>query len=646
MYRLIFTFIIAGACTLPTGVMADINCAADAAGCCCRGTRGNVDCDYQDIVDINDVTLLVDYLFFGLPSLPSVDEANVDGEDGIDIADLSVLVDGLYVSYRPFPNCSGPTNHPPVTTLWLRPRVWSFWLPPDSLYINAVTPGHSETGVSLHWNSNDRLDHPYEPPSLRYEWRVYGPYDSATYADLKRLFARRVFVTPLGKVYYIGNHLSLSVCDTTWTANTPPTQVVNCRTLLIDTVTASNKYGIVDTIFDAGSPVFAQDARYNRLAVWSGTPSDRTVADTSVTLYDLYRNDPNDTTVEKYFIFWVRTRDADDSSLFDPTPPFVSFRMIDPKFERDVIVVDAEISYQINGRNKTAALAYWNSAIPSWNPGATYDFTSISQSAGNVLTLKSLLQHKVAIILNDDVTSSLLRLDYLLSRLHTAMLAGVGVWLCGRNMFYGAEGQTPISDFPFSGYGGIEFGVARGHWSGWLWYLYQSSTRIEDFSGALSVNSSRWPNLVMDTSYLHARYLWDPDLAPWMPMLAALPEVNYFTPVPEAEALYTYQSIYTDHHPLLADSFFCAGQPVVFRLNGGSYRVLASAFTPYAFADDGMSTSPLQIYVDSVLNWLYSPFTQAAIAPNLGTQHRNSREGRAGPAILLPSVVGVKEEER
>jgi hypothetical protein len=133
------------------------------------------------------------------------------------------------------------------------------------------------------------------------------------------------------------------------------------------------------------------------------------------------------------------------------------------------------------------------------------------------------------------------------------------------------------------------------------------------------VKTISWPDLDIDTSYLHSRYIWDPDIAPWRPDLAALPEVNFFTPVLDAEVLYTYKSIYSDHHPILPDSFFYAGQPVVYRLSNDSMRVFASAFTPYAF-NDSSANNPVQVFVDSALNWLIQPFVQPDSSKRRGTR--------------------------
>jgi L-fucose mutarotase/ribose pyranase (RbsD/FucU family) len=610
MFRLIFTILLSCAVISSVCVAADINCAADAVGCCCRGTRGNVDCDYQDIVDIADLTLLIDHMFISLQPLPSIDEANIDGEGEIDISDLSMLIDGLYISLRPFPNCPGPPNHPPTTLLV---NLDSTAKP----LINAVGNPRPGTGVTYRWTGSDRLDHPYTSPSLRYEWRVYGPYDSVKYAQLRNQFIHVVLVTPYGQLYYKGHGDRIPICDTTWIPAYPPEQIITCDTLLVDTVEVSNRYVAVDTLFDISAPAFVLDSTFNRIAVSSGTDLDPSVLDTTVTLTDLFRNYPSDVTICRYFIFWLRARDPDNPLLFDPTPISLGFQVIDPKFERDIYVVDAQIDYQINPRVYSKALTFWDTALARWNPAATWDYYRISQPQGNILYSVSLLSHKVVVVLNDDVIAGLVY--PVKDRLIEAMKAGVSIWMCGRNQFYGSENGAPKLHVPTPPNPGREFGVVENHWSGWTWYLYNLAARIEDFNGARSVKTISWPDLDIDTSYLHSRYIWDPDIAPWRPDLAALPEVNFFTPVLDAEVLYTYKSIYSDHHPILPDSFFYAGQPVVYRLSNDSMRVFASAFTPYAF-NDSSANNPVQVFVDSALNWLIQPFVQPDSSKRRGTR--------------------------
>lgn len=74
---------------------------------CCKNRVGNVDNDPGDVVDIADLTLLVDYLFITFPPLPCIKEANCDGDPSgvVDIADLTALVDNLFISFAQLPLC-------------------------------------------------------------------------------------------------------------------------------------------------------------------------------------------------------------------------------------------------------------------------------------------------------------------------------------------------------------------------------------------------------------------------------------------------------------------------------------------------------------------------------------------------------------
>jgi PKD repeat protein len=71
---------------------------------CCRGLTGNVDGDPGDIVDISDVTFLVDYLFASGSISSCREENDVDKSGSVDISDLTALVDYLFVGGT-LPNC-------------------------------------------------------------------------------------------------------------------------------------------------------------------------------------------------------------------------------------------------------------------------------------------------------------------------------------------------------------------------------------------------------------------------------------------------------------------------------------------------------------------------------------------------------------
>jgi len=72
---------------------------------CCIGDRGNVDGLTGDAVNIADITYLVDFLFFGGPEPPCIEEGNVDGIGGINVADLTYLVTFLFFQGPPPPSC-------------------------------------------------------------------------------------------------------------------------------------------------------------------------------------------------------------------------------------------------------------------------------------------------------------------------------------------------------------------------------------------------------------------------------------------------------------------------------------------------------------------------------------------------------------
>ncbi len=62
---------------------------------CCHGLRGNVNWDPADIVDLSDLSALVNYLEGGGYVLQCEDEADVNNDGRVDLSDLSILVNYL-----------------------------------------------------------------------------------------------------------------------------------------------------------------------------------------------------------------------------------------------------------------------------------------------------------------------------------------------------------------------------------------------------------------------------------------------------------------------------------------------------------------------------------------------------------------------
>jgi len=74
---------------------------------CCVGLTGNVNCDEEDVVDISDITFLIDNLYLSHRPLCCLEETNSSGDEEkiIDITDITALIAYLYISHDPLPAC-------------------------------------------------------------------------------------------------------------------------------------------------------------------------------------------------------------------------------------------------------------------------------------------------------------------------------------------------------------------------------------------------------------------------------------------------------------------------------------------------------------------------------------------------------------
>jgi hypothetical protein len=102
--QLMFRFVSDAAVGAEGWYLDDI--VVDQAGCC-RDIAGNVDGDAEELIDIGDLTRLIDYLYISNIEPECLSEANVDGDtDGlVDIGDLTALIDYLYISTAPPAAC-------------------------------------------------------------------------------------------------------------------------------------------------------------------------------------------------------------------------------------------------------------------------------------------------------------------------------------------------------------------------------------------------------------------------------------------------------------------------------------------------------------------------------------------------------------
>jgi hypothetical protein len=256
-------------------------------------------------------------------------------------------------------------------------------------YVNAVSGGGILQGVSVSWSGEDVIDYPRNPPPFEFQWRFYGPYDSAMMHFIDTAVVESVFVDIYGDFYFdcdsYPTFVSVdSIVDTIW--YTIDSFDVDIELIFDTTFTEvcelgrGNPYGewqeilqmdVLDTIqyTDANGTHSLNrliDSSYNNLT------DDPWVSDLGTHIYDVYRNETSvDTTVQYNFLTWCQARD--DSQVPDPVPAFHWLSVIEPRFERDVIIVDATPYGK-------SSFGFWNWPVfpQKIETGATdYPFTTV-----------------------------------------------------------------------------------------------------------------------------------------------------------------------------------------------------------------------------------------------------------------------------
>ncbi|MEW6050091.1 MAG: hypothetical protein AB1644_03395 [Candidatus Zixiibacteriota bacterium] len=502
-------------------------------------------------------------------------------------------------------------------------------------FINSVFPGGAITGVRIGWRGEDLIDYPSDAPPFEFRWKFFGPYayDTASSSDeldqLRAQFVKKIFVSTDAQVYFVGNNDTIFRCDTTFV---PPNVVITCDTLLVDTVTKESPYGRLDSILTVDDPAFTSSPFYK---VVDSSPGWLTT--TRDSFFNVFKDAPSAETREETFVFWVTCRD--DASVEDLAPSYQILYVLDPKFERDVLVIDftklsigarynAPVRGILNSRDTTVDTArnYWANVIRKWNPSIDYSKAKdylYPNGQSDRIDLQQVLRYKLLILYNDNVTKSGISTGVSASEMgeviYTAIDAGVNAWLTMRtpidskpDYMAAALPQNPPVDAQYQRY----FGVQTMIYSGWLpmaiqnlFYPTPPQTRIEDFVGAYSLQTNKWPDLSIDTTLLHRRIYWTPVIGgalAWRDTIASLPEVDWTSRSFGTEPMFLYKSRFGSRGHFLGDLFTFDGTPVAHRLDAGLFRTVHFNFTPLA-----MDTIAMQVVIDSVLNWLFDEYLQA-----------------------------------
>ena len=468
-------------------------------------------------------------------------------------------------------------------------------------FVNAPRPGGIVTGVRISWTGADKIDYPTDPPPFEFQWRLYGPYTADQLLTIMTNYFMTAFQTADGFIYKKGD--TFTVCDTIYT---DVDTTVACSSWVIGVNQNIPSYlGSFVPYFDINNPNFVTNPAYNRIADSSvkrdpeclaglgRNVSDtlcpgvsQWVTDTRDTIYNVYKNDPSDTTVEKKFIFWIRSRD--DALVPDPSPAFDTMSVIEPRYERDVFVMDWTVvsapppGTRTMGPNSEASPIYlwWRDKLVAWNPNINFDFRDFGFRAGKysaALPLKTILQHKVLILYNDCVNAPPLDKNWL-TPIFKGIDAGVNVWVTDRAAMGGTinDRESPRPGFPggavLQATYGFYFGVNKGIYSGWFSHAMFKRDKaarptvpdsllrgkapafdVQDCIGGYSLNTALWPNIAYDSVRVRTLYGWTFGYNFFNPEFPWLPDIHWAEARYGAEIMYLYKSAYGSRgatHPM------------------------------------------------------------------------------------------------
>ena len=546
----------------------------------------------------------------------------------------------------------GRNDNPPQTLLFNPPAL-------DLPFVDAEQAGGVITGVKLRWRGEDLIDFPQDPPPFEFEYRLYGPYNDSIFNLVSLQFFTIRYVTSDGKLFEIGD--TIIRCDTTITLpqlitcdsatppvcdtmTLPPDTAVTCDTLVVSSTTPTDAFGGLEDFFDIENTSFTSELIFNSVVFQSSNSIDggtwvEKTADTMFNVFASYRDSisqfpARDTTVEMNFVFWIRCRD--DAQVPDIVPAFKAVRVLNPRYEREILIVDATehliiTTWSNRWIKDDSARGFWYDVIKKWadsrgDPSLYLD-TSRTPQAGkhyvdylqtkrtlDTISIATLLKHKLVVLYNESAKHPVID-QFILPKIYKAIDAGVNVWVMMRAVEISGDQGTP---FTFGSQGANYaryFGVTQTVYSGWACHaqgVCSPRARIEDFIGA-TARQPGWVDMVVDPFRLRNLINWDHAANPayqWDSNQTnyGLPEVGWSIRTFGTELLYKYVSFYGPTHPL-PEQFIFHAAPVAHRLNAGTYRTVHCNFTPIV-----LDTLAFQIMADSVLNWLYDPSLGAPTA--------------------------------
>ena len=358
------------------------------------------------------------------------------------------------------------------------------------------------SGIRMSWEGSDIIDYPSRQPDFEYEWKVYGPFDE---------------------------------------------------------IVGFNEDAVLDTGVDYSQYTKDEDIVKSS---WDEASQSAWTSRISTSLFDLFQNvESSDSTVTKYFVFSVRTRD--DAYVPDSTPANAVFKAIQPACERQILIID-DAAYYMGSYGALAGecgtcwdygadllteryAPYFDSIF---REAAGYDVDYYHRMYGTeqyyAPAADEICKYKLVVYYSEDVAYGLS--NSWLIRFSQFMDIGGKVMLFGPEHFakLSAMGEPP--DWLNAGYiGSFYFNIQDQYCSNWS-VAFLDGHPNEEFAGAVGLTADLPESLRVDwdghlTEYVISRNhnIWKgEDPYPYV----GVPGVNNYTSFGQAEGLYRITSAY------------------------------------------------------------------------------------------------------
>ena len=443
-------------------------------------------------------------------------------------------------------------------------------------YINAISPNGILEGVAISFSATDPIDHRLgEEPPFEYRWKLFGPFSDSLINVLQTKYIDSVFMDNFGDLYRAGETLkvylgldttidsSITPYDTTIDSSFNPIPVVNIR--------GANQFGSwnytilgINPSLDSMVLDSSQYSKFDSLTLFENMLVDSSSFSyaTEANIYDVFRLQElapeADTTRHMKFVIWAQCRD--DAKTPDKIPEFEFFSAIEPKYERDVLVLDAGRYSRESHQNYpvfpptfpySSKPEYADSFmvrnvfgeyVNAWKPGSFdavnvlprtiragspmyydrfgatedyYPFVLLHRTDSAVgVTMREILKHKVIILVKDETDGSLDLESIEGSFIIEALNAGLSCWAmarAGAGPGFIEEDGVPVMSDLYTTYFGVEEFYSDDWQRRTAGRLLAFLPRIEDFIGAGAILGGNFdlPDLAIDTVLLENRYWWD-----------------------------------------------------------------------------------------------------------------------------------------